>query len=301
MKSRIVRGLMKITGVLPLGLCREIGRILGRTLIALDKRTNNIIKRNIEICLPNLSELEQERLRVDRLSNIGQTLFEFGHIFLKSKSAVCRYCNQLSAEHEFVKATQSDQGIVVLVPHIGNWEVMNFFLSQYRKRTILYRPVRNPELDKLFCDIRGAIGTKLVPINNSGVRQLMKSLNQKEMVVMLPDQVPNLKGGVYAPLFAEQALTMTLAHRIAKATNSKVFIGVAFQADAGFEVSIEAMANEFYSDDLQISAKALNQHIEQLILRSPAQNQWEYKRYKFGPNFMEHDLYSKNYSKTQTR
>ncbi|NVK24381.1 MAG: lysophospholipid acyltransferase family protein [Gammaproteobacteria bacterium] len=294
-KSVITIGLFRGAKVLPLSLVRKIGRIVGRILIALDKRTNRVIKRNIEICLSHLTKHQQESLRKKRLANMGQTLFEFAHVFLKSKESVCSLCNSLPDTHEFAKAMQSGNGTIVLVPHIGNWEVMNFYLSQFQQRTILYRPLRNPEIDKLFCKIREKLCTKLVPIDNTGVRQLMQALRRKEMVVMLPDQVPNLSGGVYAPFFTEQALTMTLANRLAVKADANVFIGVAYQTDKGFDVSIEPMQKAFYSTDLSQSTAELNRHVEQLILRHPAQNQWEYKRFKFGPNFLERDLYSKQH------
>ena len=272
--------------------CRKVGRLFGRLLLALDKRTNRVIKRNLAICLPEVSEFEREQLRKKRLANIGQTLFEFGNVFLKPKEKVCCYCGRLPENNKFVEAIKSEESVIVLVPHIGNWEVMNFYLSQSRERTILYRPLKNQELDKLFCQLRANVGTKLVPINNSGVRQLVKALKKKQMVVMLPDQVPALTSGVYAPFFGEQALTMTLAHRMARSTKAKVFIAVAFQTKTGFDVSIEEVPADFYDKDALISATALNQNIEQLIKLHPVQNQWEYKRYKFGPNFLEHDLYS---------
>lgn len=142
-KYLITLFLLKVLSVLPLTWCRIIERFFGRLLMPYDIRTNKVIERNLSICLPQLSKQERTSLRNKRLENIGQTLFEFAHVFVKSKGRVCGYCNQLPQTHGFVRSCASDDGVIVLVPHIGNWEVMNFFLSQYRKRTILYRPMKN--------------------------------------------------------------------------------------------------------------------------------------------------------------
>ena len=214
-----------------------------------------------------------------------QTLFEMSHIWVKSPDEIQKYVIPLYDNALFETAVTSEKGIIVLAPHIGNWEMMNVYLSQFRTLTVMYRPLKDPALNRFIRVARERFNSILVPTNNKGIIQIVRALKSKGLVGLLPDQVPEENvGGVFAPLFGHQAYTMTLAHKLALKTKSTVFIGTAFQSDNGFSVKMEPLGANFYSEDHLIAAACLNEAIEKAILHDPIQNQWEYKRYRVQPN-----------------
>jgi len=185
----------------------------------------------------------------------------------------------------FESCANSSESMIVLAPHIGNWEMANIYLNQQRPLTAMFQPLSNPKLNNFILNARQRVGSILVPTNSKGVAKMKKTLVEKSgMVAFLPDQVPvSGPGGVFAPFFHHQALTMTLAHKLALKTGVKVFICVVYQRENGFAVCVEPINEAFYSSDAVQAASALNKDIEKMILRAPEQYQWEYKRYREQP------------------
>jgi KDO2-lipid IV(A) lauroyltransferase len=243
--------------------------------------------------MPEMTADQRQIFMKQRLACMCQTLFEMSHIWVKSNAELKKYLVTEYDNSVFESATRSEKGVIILAPHIGNWEILSVYLSQFRPMTIMYRPLKEPSLDIFIRSARERRDSVLVPTNGQGIRKMIKALKSQGMVAFLPDQVPEENfGGVFAPLFGHEAYTMTLAHKLALKTNAKVFIATAYQHEKGFAVHMQAMSDDFYDDDPLIAATCLNQAIEKNILIAPLQNQWEYKRYRVQPDGQQ-TLYKK--------
>ncbi|TBR43949.1 lipid A biosynthesis acyltransferase [Marinomonas agarivorans] len=271
---------MRCLSKLPFSTVQGIGRLLGRAILRFDQRTVKAIDHNLAICFPDQSHQQRRAIRNARLAYMGQILFEMSHLWTKDTSTLLSYLQPGFDNSEFEEAIKGDRGIIFLAPHIGNWEVMNSYLGQFCNPTFMYRPQRSDTLDRFIYDSRKRVGANLAPANNKGVAQLIKALNTSNTVGILPDQVPQEGGGVYAPFYGQEAYTMTLAHKLSQKTQAQVFIAAAYQMKGGYQVLVEPVDSDFYSDDAHISATALNRSIESVINRYPEQYQWEYKRFK---------------------
>jgi Kdo2-lipid IVA lauroyltransferase/acyltransferase len=124
-----------------------------------------------------------------------------------------------------------------------------------------------------------------VPTNRQGVVQLLRALERGEIVGILPDQEPDLSGGEFAPFFGKDALTMTLAARLANKTGAAVLCGFArrLPESAGFELVYRRADPQVASTEPLLAATALNRSVEACVLEEPMQYQWEYKRFKKRP------------------
>ncbi len=289
----IVIGIMRLLSLFKLDRLRKTADFLGPKLLSKNKRTTDAIERNLQLCLPELTVDERNGFIKSRLARMCQTLFEMSHVWLMSPQQLKNYLIPIYDNSLFEAEINSQHGIIVLSPHIGNWEMMNVYLSQYRTLTVMYRPLKDPGLNRFIRTARERFNSKLVPTNNKGIIQTIRALKAQGMVGLLPDQVPvENVGGVFAPLFGHQAYTMTLAHKLALKTNAKVFIGIAYQCDKGFSVRMKPIDESFYSEDPIIAATCLNEAIERAIMHDPIQNQWEYKRYRVQPEGQQ-TLYKK--------
>lgn len=276
---------MRFLSLFKLDHLRKAAVFLGPVLLSKNTRTTEAIEKNLQLSLPKLTSEERKEYIKKRLGRMCQTLFEMSHIWIKSPRNVRSYLLPNRVNLIFESEIESDSGIIVLVPHIGNWEMMNVYLSHFRTLTAMYRPLKDQSLNRFIRTARERFNSKLVPTNNKGIIQVIKALKNKGMVAFLPDQVPEENvGGVFAPLFGHQAYTMTLAHKLTLKTKAKVFIGTAYQTEKGFNVRVEPVGTDFYYKDPTVAATCLNEAIEQAILLHPIQNQWEYKRYRVQPN-----------------
>ena len=288
MKSKysfILIVVMRCLSVFSLVRLRSWAKIVGPWLLSKDRRTMSDIDKNLSLCLPHLTQQQRDDLRQQRLSYMCQTFFEMSHIWIKSPEQIKNYLVPQYDNTLFENQVSSEGGVIILAPHIGNWEMMNFYLAQFRPLTAMYQPIKDKKLDRFIRLAREKAGSVLVPTNTKGVIAMIRSLKKNGMVAFLPDQIPDKNSGaVFAPFFNHSASTMTLAQKLALKTNAKVFVGVAYQNAEGFSVRMVEIAENFYDEDAEISASCLNSMVEQAIMHQPSQNQWEYKRFKRQPH-----------------
>lgn len=286
--------LIKAMGKLPFPFVRAMGRMTGLLGLRFDRRTRRAIDRNLELCLPHLDKEQRIRLRNRRLQHMGQTFAEMGHLWTRDVKFILDRCHEGEGAQALKQAVEGKGGVIVLAPHIGNWEAVNVFVSAIRPMTAMYRPNKDESLDAFILAARNRVGGELVPTNRRGVMQIVKALNADGVVGMLPDQVPQQGSGEFAPFFGHPAYTMTLASQLALKTGAKVFVVGCIQTKKGFEVTAFEVDQRFYDEDPVTSLTGLNASIEQLVQRAPSQYQWEYKRFKLQPHgalnpYKEHD------------
>lgn len=132
---------------------------------------------------------------------------------------------------------------------------------------------------------REKTGSKVFPTNRKGVAAMFNALRRGECAGILPDQEPELEGGVFVPFFGIEALTMTLVSKLARKTEAAVVFGYARRLPAaeGFELVFKLADPAIYSEDLAESVTALNAGVEACVREVPAQYQWEYKRFRKVP------------------
>lgn len=282
--SSPITRLIKVMGKLPLPFVRSVGRIVGFLGLRFDRRTRRAIDRNLELCLPHLDKEQRNRLRNRRLQHMGQTFAEMGHLWTRDVSFILNHCYEGEGAQALKEAVEGKGGVIVLAPHIGNWEAVNAFVSAIRPMTAMYRPNKDEALDAFILAARNRVGSELVPTNRRGVMQIVKALNADGVVGMLPDQVPQQGSGDFAPFFGHQAYTMTLASQLAQKTNAKAFVVGCIQTRKGFEMTALEVDPRFYDADVVTSLTGMNASIEQLVQRAPSQYQWEYKRFKVQPH-----------------
>jgi KDO2-lipid IV(A) lauroyltransferase len=180
------------------------------------------------------------------------------------------------------EACGSGRGVLVLVPHFGNWEILNLYLGARYGLTALYDPPRIRSFDAIVCAGRTRTGSVLVPVSGSGIRALYAALKSARVVALLPDQVPPVTAGEYAPFFDRPALTMTFVHRLSVKLRPRLVIGHARRLPdgAGFSLGFEGLSDlEVCNGRLEFLSE-MNRAIERVVATDPAQYQWEYKRFK---------------------
>jgi KDO2-lipid IV(A) lauroyltransferase len=184
---------------------------------------------------------------------------------------------------------QQDRAILMLTPHLGCFEViaqhhMTSAAGKARPMLALYRVPRKSSLRPLFEQARLRHGLLLAPADLHGVRLMLRALRARQIVGLLPDQVPSRGEGVWAPFFGRPAFTMTLPARLACAHDALVVLVYAqrLPRGAGYRIHWQPL-EERLTGDAQADAARINAAMERLILRCPEQYLWSYNRYKRPP------------------
>ena len=256
---------------------RGIGRIVGRILLLANTRAARNTRTNIQKVYPDEPQQWREELIRESLIQTATTAIEALAIWTWSAEALDRH-HVATLGEDVLRNRKKGVGAILLAPHSGNWEYLNFALSRIEPTTALYDRPKNAAMDELIRAARTRTGNRLAPNTVAGLRLLIRQLQAGGLIAVLPDQVPVDGAGVLAPFFGHDALTMTLVYRLLRKVDCEVFVGVARRVPTGFIVSYDAVRLP-HGDEYE-HARALNQVVETVGRDSLSQYQWEYKRYR---------------------
>lgn len=284
-QGQIVAALFTFTGRFPLWACRLLGRFFGFLLWLFPNRSRSTSKTNIALCFPDYSPRQRYALLFHSLQHTGMLAFEMAAIWHHSYPWLKKHIVSVHREEIFRNALRGEKGLIILLPHLGNWEVFSRYIPPFGDALGLYEKPRLPEMERLIKKSRENGGGKMVPTTARGVAALLRHLKGGGMTCILPDQVPNLKdrSGVFAPFFGYDAYTMTLVNQLHQRTKATIIGSVAKRVKKGFEIHFYSVESDVYDNDLIKSASAMNKMIETAIKEMPEQYQWEYKRFRRSP------------------
>ncbi|MBY5967065.1 lysophospholipid acyltransferase family protein [Halomonas denitrificans] len=278
----------------------RLSRVLVSLAYRLLKRERAVTRLNLEVVYPDASPQQRESLARDSLTHSTATMLELGFSWQGDPQRVADSIVEVHGRALLDDARAEGKGVIILAPHFGNWEVLNFWLSSHFPFTAMYEPPKLAPLDPIIRAGRERCGASLVPTNPRGVAALLKALKRCEAVGILPDQEPSWGSGVFAPFFGRPAYTATLLPKLVGRTEARVVTGVALRLPGrGFALHFLAADERVYDADETTSCTGVNASIEEVIALEPAQYQWEYKRFtktleeqRGDPDFRRHRLYS---------
>ncbi len=282
MMGGLFRALLWLLAILPRPVSQWFGRQLGRINYHFNTRSARVSRTNIELCYPAVEEADREALVASSLIHTGQTLFETPAMWLGSRGRMEKWISQVRDEAVFTAARSSGRGVLVLLPHFGNWEMFNVYVANHGSTTALYHPPRQAALRPVMEEIRHHFGNRLVATNVKGIARLYRCLNRGETVTVLPDQVP--AAGVFSPFFGVPALTDRLVPRLLQRTGAIVVAVINRRLEDGrFSLEFIEPNEDIYSEDMETAAAGLNATVALCVERAPEQYQWEYKRFRERP------------------
>ncbi|MDA1299986.1 MAG: lysophospholipid acyltransferase family protein [Proteobacteria bacterium] len=282
MMGSLFRALLWLLAILPRRVSQWLGRRLGALNYRFNTRSAKVSRSNIELCYPTLSREAREVLVAASLTHTGQTLFEIPAMWLGSRGRMEKWIEEVRDEAIFDAARSSGRGVLVLLPHFGNWELFNVYVAGHGATTALYHPPRQPALRPVMEGIRQHFGNRMVATNVKGIARLFRDLDQGKTVTILPDQVP--ASGVFSPFLGVPALTDRLVPRLLQRTGAIAVAVINRRLENGrFSLEFIEPDESIYSDDMALAAAGLNATVARCVQRAPDQYQWEYKRFRERP------------------
>ena len=240
---------------------------------------------NLAHCLPDVPSIEREELLQRTLYQRCLSVFDVARQLQQPLSASVGSVKAVHGWSIIEHARAAGHGVVVLVPHFGNWELAGLYLSYRLDNTaILFKSTGDAALDDWIAERRGRAGAEAIAGSHRALKRLLVRLRAGGCVGILPDQRPSRGRGRMVAFFGRPALTMTLACRLLQTTGARaVFAACARRADGrGFELHVHEPEPALYADDLDRSLAALNRGVERIARLDLAQYQWAYHRFPEG-------------------
>jgi KDO2-lipid IV(A) lauroyltransferase len=251
---------------------------LGHLLFIFNSDAKNASRQNLEICFPNLDQVHLKALLKKSLIETGKNLTESGLIWNQSFKENANLIRNINGEQYLNDSKKT----ILLVPHIGCWEITGRVIAEKRKVTFMYRPLRSEKQNEYLFARRNQGNLTMASADKSGILKIQRALSNGELVGMLPDQDPGEDGGIMAPFFNKEVNTMTLLARLTQKHNAQVLMFWAKRLDKGrgYDLNFEPVNLYKYGDDLESCVKVMNKSIESLVRKTPEQYMWGYKRFK---------------------
>lgn len=287
LKTSLAKLLIYLSAQLSLKNGHRLGTLFGWLFAIIPNRLQQVTTTNIRLCFPELSAEQHKQLMIKTLAETGKTLIEASPMWRWNKKKLFSLIKKIHGE-ELVKKALKTNGVILALPHFGNWELLGLYCSANYPTTSMYQKPKLSQINNTVKHGRERLGAKLVPADNQGVRAMLKALKNNECVCILPDQEPSKGNGVFAPFFGIQAYSMTLISRLAKKTNATVIIAYTkrLPEGRGYEIVFTAlpeMKEKINADSLDDSVIYLNKEMEAEIKKVPEQYQWGYKRFRTQP------------------
>ena len=293
-----VRIVFAVLGALPRKSAVKAGIFLGRLAYRFASGLRRVAFRNLEIAFPEKSLEERERIARGSFENLGRLLGELTQfpratpeqfrdlIVFEFESPESRATPQMQA---FEADRANGRGMLLLGPHLGNWEMGVFAYSALQdKLSYLARPLDNPLIEKFTVGLRTRFGNRPIDKNNS-VTRAMTVLREGGILGVLPDVNVLHRDGVFVPFFGTLACTTSGVALMAMRTGAlivpmccvwdeqaekyRVFYGKFLEV---------AKTGDRHRDVLETTA-AFTAEMEKFVRAYPAQWLWIHKRWKTRP------------------
>jgi len=223
------RAILGFFGILPrraaVGLGLSVARIFYPFLGGL-RRTGS---RSLEIAFPEKSIEEREQILKKSFQNLGRILGEVSQFHRFTPERLSQMIDfqfdtdeSINSEErkKFEAERAAGRGMILIGPHLGNWEVGVFAYSAFREPiNYLARPLDNPLIEEMLVNLRTRFGNRPINKTNS-VGTSIELIKNGKVLGVLPDVNSHPKEGVFVPFFDVPACTASGVAMLALRTNA---------------------------------------------------------------------------------
>lgn len=285
----LMLGILRVINLFPYKFQLKIGSFLGFLIKNLARNKQSIVRKNLELCFPDKTLNEREKLFHASYSSLGISLIEMGLCWWWSKDKLLNLVEIRGTEH-IEKALQDNKGVILLTGHFTSLEIGARLLALYMPVQVMYRTQKNRLFDSYLYTKRCSYFENTISRKNT--RALIKGIKKQIPTWYAPDQNFNREQNVFAPFFNIPTATITASSRIAKSGNAVVlsYFPERKSDGSGYILHIEPSFEGFPSGDDIKDATSINHSIEQNVTQCPEQYMWIHKRFKTRPEG-EADIY----------
>jgi len=269
---------MWLVARLPMRVFRMLGAALGALFWITNSRKRRVVEANLALVRRDLDSADRRALARACVDQTGISLVEVFGIWTNPRRTLAQV-HEVRGQALFDAAIAARRGLILCAPHLGSWEVANYWIGARTPFATFYTQPRHPQAETLLRKLREGGASIQFPIDDSGVRRVFRHLRDGGVVSIMPDHVPRA-GSVVAPFFGVPALTMTLLPRLAQRTGARVLMLFVERVPRGFRVHFREPTAALLDPDPLVACTAMNAAIEACVRDAFTQYQWNYKRFK---------------------
>jgi KDO2-lipid IV(A) lauroyltransferase len=277
--------LLRLFSFLPYSIVVPFGYGLGWLAAHIPNERAHVVKTNLRLCFPSLSESEINALALEHWKLFGRSVIERSRIWLGTGEQI-----RAMVEIESAIPLGDRKPRLLINPHFVGLEGGFMALSVMAKErgwmggAGLYQKMKNPFFNQKMIEWRNRFGGKSIE-RQSRLRDLIREIQTGNFIFIAPDIDLGPRDSVFVPFFGIQTSTITSVSRLAQLSGAEVCLMTTTLNTnrSGYICRISAPLENFPSDDPSNDAARLNQFIEDLVRERPAEYYWVHKRFKHRP------------------
>lgn len=275
-------GLARLVCLLPLRARWRVGQWLGWVAYRLAGSRRHIVRTNLKLCFPELTEPEREDLVRRNFESSGINLVETSLAWFRPATGYRHLVSVHGLDH-LKRAAAEGRGVILLGNHLATLDFCGALLATWQPFTIMYRRNKNPLMEALMT--RGRERHFEAGIERDNIRAVIRALRSGAIVWYGPDQDYGRKHSVFAPFFGQPAATITATSRIAAMTGAAVVPFTHYRSlETGrYDIYLGQPLADFPSGDEVQDATRVNELVEAAIRHAPEQYWWVHRRFKTRP------------------
>ncbi|HNP34566.1 MAG TPA: lipid A biosynthesis acyltransferase [Woeseiaceae bacterium] len=272
-------GLVRVTLALPHRWGLALGCLLGRCAHRISPARRAVVRRNLELCFPELDTGARDTLARQHFEALGMSVFEMA----LGRWATDRKIKQLmeieGVEH-LDAAIAENKGVILLSAHFTTLEASGRLLA-----------MNSPPFDAVYRKNRSAFITELQrtgrersaasTIEKRDIKSMVKSLRKGRPVWYAPDQSYNRKGAEIIEFFGVPSMHTTATSTLARLGKAIVLPYFPRRLPNGnYVFTIQRRLDNFPGDDPVEDTRRYIRRLERHIRTCPEQYFWIHRKFK---------------------
>ena len=205
---------LRLVCLLPHGAALAVGRVLGRIAERLAGSRRAVVRRNIQLCFPDLGVAERNALATRHFEALGMSLIEMGLGRWASDRSHAKIARLDGIEH-LQQALDSGRGVILLSAHFTTLEISGRLLAMNCPPfDAVYRKNRSEFITELQRTGRERSADET--IEKRDIKRMVRSLRDGRPVWYAPDQSYDRKGAAVIPFFGIPSMHTTATSTLAR-------------------------------------------------------------------------------------
>ena len=267
-------GFLYVLTLLPIKIQLFLGGQLGSILLFISPQRKNITQINLQLCFPEKTQIELEKMVKEVFKDIGKGLIETGIAWWKSDRFIDKLINKKT---DFEQLDSNNEGCLILLKHSTHAELDIRIISRLLRVGGMYKTQTNKVMNYLMIKARNKylIGT----VTNRQTRRGLTWLRNGLKFLYAADQDYGAKGSEFVPFFGIQAATITLPSDLFK-RGTKVYFFNVIRVNSSYEITLDEFSQQTDKDGF---LNEMNNFYQKAILETPTQYFWMHRRFKTRP------------------
>lgn len=272
--SWLAIALLWILGKLPLPLLIVLGRSLGAIIYYVIPSRRHIGRINIELCFPQYSKAQKNKLLRETINAHAIGLFETAAAWFQSPKRLAKHCRVEGLAH--LQSALEKGGVLMTGGHGTTMDLCATLVAGHINYDVTYRAHNNPVFNHVMTKRRHRVHEH--SYTRKDIRGFMRSLKNRRVLWYAPDQDYGRRNSVFVDFFGVPAATVTSTSKLARSANATV-VPIYYWRE-GTNYVLKWYPPLPLSGDEQTDARTFNAWLEQAIMEAPEQYYWLHKRFK---------------------